>query len=175
MSQSSGNLRPPPKHCVAVRCTMCLHRWILPVAVFVALSQLSFAQTSDWAVVSHLSSAQKVKVETADGKSHVGSIQSVTDDAIRIGKNQLIQKQDVRHVLLMGPNHRGRNALIGLGVAAGIGLASALSCTGKGGLLNPPSKGECAVVLVPFFGAMGAGIGALLPSRGDWQEVYRSK
>jgi hypothetical protein len=155
---------------------MSLRRWILPIAVFVALSQVSFAQTNDWATVKLLLPSQKVKVMTADGKSYAGSIQSVTDDSIRIGKNQLIQKQDVRQILLRTPGHRGRNALIGAGIGAavGLGVGAATGC-GKNGNWCFVSRGEAIAVLTPFFGGAGAGIGALLPSHGGWHEVYRSK
>lgn len=154
---------------------MSLRNWILPIAVFVALSQLSFAQTNDWATVKLLLPSQKVKVVTADGKSYAGSIQSVADDSIRIGKNQLIQKQDVRQILLRTPGHRGRNALIGAGIGAavGLGLGAAAGCEKNDWCFV--SRGEAIAVGMPFFGGVGAGVGALLPSHGGWHEVYSSK
>lgn len=151
---------------------MCLSRWVFAIAVLISLSQVSFAQTSDWAVVSQLLSGQRVKVQTADGKSHVGKLQAVSEDAIRIGKDQSIQKGDVRHVLWWSPGHHGRNALIGLGIGAGVGVAFGATCNEKNSFVN---KGECMAVLAPLFGGAGAGIGALLPSRGKWHEVYRSE
>jgi hypothetical protein len=152
---------------------MCLHRWILPVALLVSLSPMSFAQTSDWAIVKQLVPRQKVKVDTTDGKSQVGNVQSITDDGLRIGKDQLVQKQDVQRVQLWSPGHHGRNALIGLGIGAGAGLAlGAASCGGKDALFG---RGVCIAVGAPVFGGAGAAIGALLPSHGGWHEVYRSK
>lgn len=151
---------------------MSFPRWILLFAMLVSLSQMCFAQTSDWAIVNQLVSSQKVKVQTTDGKSHVGKVQSVTDDSIVVGKNQSIQKQDVQQVLLWSPGHHGRNALIGLGVGAGVGLALGASCSEKNSFV---SRGQCMAVGAPFFGGVGAGIGALLPSHGKWLEVYRSK
>lgn len=151
---------------------MSFPRWILLFAMLVCLSQMCFAQTSDWAIVNQLVSSQKVKVQTTDGKSHVGKVQSVTDDSIVVGKNQSIQKQDVQQVLLWSPGHHGRNALIGLGVGAGVGLALGASCSEKNSFV---SRGQCMAVGAPFFGGVGAGIGALLPSHGKWLEVYRSK
>jgi hypothetical protein len=61
---------------------MCLHRWTLFVAMLVFLSSMSFAQTSDWAILRQLAAGQKVQVETIEGKSYVGKIKSVTDDEL---------------------------------------------------------------------------------------------
>lgn len=154
---------------------MNLRRWILPIAIFVSLSQLSFAQTDDWAIVKQLSSGQKVKVVTADGKSHVGDVQLVTDDAIRIGNDQTIQKQEVRRVQLQIPGHRGRNVLIGAGIGAGVGLGlgAAAGC-GKGDWCFV-SRGQAIAVGAPLFAGIGAGIGAFLPSHARWHEVYSNK
>ena len=151
---------------------MNLRRWILLAAVLLSLSQTSFAQTGDWAAVKQLLVNQKVKVETADGKSHVGNVQSVNDDSIQIGKGQLIQQQDVRQIRIWSPGHHARNALIGLAVGAGVGVAIGASCGGKDSFV--PRAG-CMAVGAPLFGGVGAGIGALLPSSGKWREVYRSK
>jgi hypothetical protein len=151
---------------------MCLRRWIIPIAILVSLSRIALAQSSDWAIVKQLLPGQKVDVDTADGKSYVGKVQSVTDDAIRIGKNRLLQKQDVLQVLLLSPGHRGRNTLIGLGVGAGLGVAVGMSCTGTGGIIDPNKK-VCVAMFAPVFGGIGAGIGFLLPSHARWHEIYR--
>lgn len=152
---------------------MSLRRWSVFVALLVSLSPKSFAQSSDWGVVKYLAAGQKVEVKTTDGKTYVGKVQSITDDDLRIGKSELIQKRDVERVRLRSSGHHGRNALIGLGVGAGIGAVfGAGSCGGKDAWF---SRGECAAVTAPLFGGLGAGIGALLPSRGKWQDVYQRK
>jgi hypothetical protein len=145
-----------------------LRRWVSLFAVLLMLSQAVLAQTGEWAVLRQLLPGQKVKVETSGGKSYVGSVQSVTDDLIQLGKNDVIGRADVQRVLLWSPGHHGRNALIGLGIGAGFGVAAGLSC-GKDAIV---SKGQCMAVGAPFFGGVGAGIGALLPSHGKWHEVY---
>jgi hypothetical protein len=147
-----------------------LRHWILPLSILVSLTQVSLAQTDNWAVVSQLLSHQKVKVVTNDGRSHVGIVELVTEDQVRIGK-QLLQKEDVQQVLLWSPGHHGRNALIGLASGAGFGVAVGVSCGGKDAFV---SKGQCMAVGAPLFGGVGAGIGALLPSSGHWREVYRA-
>lgn len=147
---------------------------ILTIALLVGLSQLSSAQTRDWATVKLLLPGQNVKVITADGKSRAGSVQSVSDDAIRIGKNRLIRRQDVRQVLLRAPGRRGRHALIGLGIGAGAGLGL--------GFATPlpendawDSRGQEVAIAMPFCAGIGAGIGALLPAHGRWHEMYRGE
>jgi hypothetical protein len=151
-----------------------LHRrWTLFVAMLVSLSPMSFAQTSDWAIIRQLTPGQKVQVETAAGKSYVGQVESITDEELRVGKNQLILKQDVKRVRLWSAGHHGRNTLIGLGVGAGTGVVFGVaSCGGKDAWF---SRGECAAVSAPLFGGLGAAIGALMPSRGRWQDVYETK
>ena len=146
---------------------------ILPVALLLALSQLSFGQTHDWATVKLLLPGQNVKVVTADGKSRAGSVRSVSDDSIQLGKHS-IRKEDVRQVLLRAPGHRGRHALIGLGIGAGAGV-------GVGFAAPLPehdtwdSRGQQIAFAIPLCAAIGAGIGALLPAHRRWHEVYRSE
>lgn len=152
---------------------MCIRRWLLLVAVLLAFGSISFAQTSEWAIVKQLALGKKVQVETADGKSHIGKVKAVSDDELRIGKEELIQRREVQHVRLWSSGHHGRNALIGLGVGAGVGVGFGVgSCGGKDAWF---SRGECAAVSAPLFGGLGAAIGALLPSRGKWQDFYQTK
>lgn len=155
---------------------MCLHRPILSIAILFVLSQLSFAQTGDWAIVKQLAPGQKVRVTTANGSASSGVVQFVSEDAIRIRKNQPSQKQDVRKIELWSPGHHGRHALIGLGVgaAAGVGIGAATGC----GVHDTSnwcfvSKGEAIAILTPFFGGVGAGVGALWPSHGAWHSIYQ--
>lgn len=152
---------------------MRVRRWSLLLAVLVCLCPISFAQTSDWAIVTNLAPGQKVKVETRGGKSYVGKVQSITDDELRIAKDQLLQRQDVQRVQLWSSGHHGRNALIGLGAGAGVGaIFGAASCGGTDAWFT---RGECAAVSAPFFGGLGAAIGAVVPSHGKWREVYLAK
>jgi hypothetical protein len=117
-----------------------------------------------------------VKVETASGKSQTGTVSFVTDDAIQIGNKRLIQKPEVRQVLLWSPGHRTRNVYIGTGIGAAVGLGAGLASGSnlpKGDRWD--STGQEVAIGMPLCAAIGAGIGALLPARGAWHEVYRSK
>jgi hypothetical protein len=156
---------------------MRLHRW-LAFGIFVFLSSLLCAQSNDWALVQQLAPGQKVKVVRADGKSFEGAVQSVTDDAIRIGSGLSVPKQEIQRVLLKSPGRHGRNALIGLGVGAGVGVGfgAATGCD----VHNTNSwcffsRREVMAVAAPLFGGLGAGIGALVPSGRRWREIYRNQ
>lgn len=155
---------------------MGLNRWVA-FGILAAFSPLLSAQSNDWAVVKQLAPGQKVKLVTAEGKSLVGAVQSVSDDTIRFGNNRSIGKQDVRSVLLRSPGHRGRHALIGLGVGAagGVEFGAAAGCdvhsTTNWCFISRP---EAIAVTAPLFGGLGAGVGALLPAGGSWREVYRN-
>jgi len=152
---------------------MCIRRWVVFVTALVSLSSVSLAQTSEWAIVKQLALGKKVQVETADGRSRVGKVKSVTDDELRIGKDEVILQRDVQRVRLRSSGHHGRNALIGLGVGAGIGAGFAVgSCGGQDAWF---SRGQCAAVSAPLFGGLGEAIGALLPSRGKWLDLYQVK
>ena len=124
---------------------MRFHSWILAAAVCLSLSQASLAQSSNWAVVSQLAPGQKVKVDTAQGKSYAGTVQSVADDGIELGKSDLIPKPEVRRVQLWSPGHHGRNTLIGLGIGAGFGIAAGVTC-GRDSIIN---RGQCIAVGAP--------------------------
>lgn len=139
------------------------------------LSSSTVAQNGDWANLKQLLPGEQMKVILNNGKSHKGVLRSVSDDAVTIGNGESYQRQDVRRVLLRKPSHRGRNALIGLGIgaAAGLGTGAAVdSDCSKTSFMCTGNLGKA--VLTPLFGGIGAGIGALLPT-GGWREMYRIK
>ena len=151
---------------------MCIRRWTLFVAMLVSFSSMMRAQ-SDWAIVGQLAAGKKVQVETTDGKKYVGKLQSISEDELRVGRNPAVRRQNVLRVRLQSSGHHGRNAMIGVGVGAAVGVGFGVgSCGGKDAWF---SRGQCAAVSAPLFGGIGAVIGALLPSRGKWQDLYQTK
>ncbi len=151
--------------------------WRVPFALLAValLSSISSAQDAGWQTLKQLAPGEQVKIVLNGGPSHRGALQSVGDDAIVIGNGESYPKQDVRRVLVRKRGHRGRNALIGLGIGAGAGLAggaiidndcskTSIICTGNAG----------KAILTPVFGVLGLTIGAVLPS-GGWREIYRSR
>lgn len=148
---------------------------LLVLLGLVGLTALAAAQNGDWATVKQLLPGDQVKIVLNNGKSYKGVLRSAGDDAVSIGNGESYQKQDVRRVLLRKASHRGRNALIGLGIGAATGLgtgAAVDSDCSKTSFMCTGNLGKA--VLTPLFGGIGAGIGALIPT-GGWREVYRSK
>lgn len=145
---------------------------LLPIVV---LSSLSGAQDIGWETVKQIPQGKAIKIVLISGKSHKGVLQSVSDDAIALGASESYPKQDIQRVLVKKPGHRGRNALIGLGIGAvtglGIGAAADNDCS-KTSFFCTGNMGKA--IGTPLFGGLGAGIGALIPT-GGWREVYRSK
>ena len=149
---------------------MRLRHWILPLVLCIPIIQVAPAQSDDWGGVKQLPQGQKIKVVTADGRSHQGAVRSVTDDAIQLENNFTAAKQDVRRVQIRHGGHRVRNALIGAGVGAGAGAAIGARLDSK----NNGFVGNYGVAIgTPAFAGVGPLIGAVLPSHGRWHEVYR--
>ncbi len=114
---------------------------------------------------------------TAGSRTVRGKIVRVSDEDLLLvsGKGQeMFGRPDVTRVLLKGDSHRGRNSLIGLGVGAAtgatIGAAAHHDCTGW--CIFATSRGVDAAGGAIVLGAIGAAVGALIPTR-SWLEVYR--
>ncbi len=111
----------------------------------------------------------KLNSRTVEGK-----MQSATDESLAISSDkgqEMFALREVERVSLRRKSHRARNALIGLGVGAGIGagIVAAASCSN---CIAPISQGEAVGIAAGGLGALGAIVGALIPS-GGWREVYR--
>lgn len=146
---------------------------LLGVAI---IPQLCSAQGAGWDGLRQLAQGQKVKVELNDGKSYQGTFQSVSDEAVVVNikaGSRTFGQPDIRRVLSKTGGHRGRHVLLGTAIGAGVGLGigaavdngctkSSIVCTGNAG----------KAIGTPLFAALGAAIGAILPS-GGWHEVYR--
>ena len=81
---------------------------------------------SDWANVKRLAAGEEIRVSMSDGKSFRGQLQSTTDESlimVAASAQQTLARPQITKIAAKGASHRGRNALIGLGVGAGGGLA----------------------------------------------------
>jgi len=147
---------------------------VLAGAMYFALA--TTAQNSDWQVLKTVSPGQRIRIALRDGKTRDAKLQSADDSALTIDRGQILNKNDVRRVLLKRKGHRGKHALIGAGIGGGTGLGlgtavdaqcshESIFCTGPYG----------KIVFTPLFGAIGAGVGAVLPAHGGWQEIYRAE
>lgn len=155
----------------------CMHSSLRGLSIILAgamlLTHPSSAQNSDWQVLRTVPQGQRIRLALRDGTSHEGKLQSVSENSVTTDK-QVVNRDDIQRVWLKRNGHRGKHAVIGAGIGAGVGLGTgaaidadcsknAFICTGPYG----------KVVLTPAFGVIGAGIGALLPAHGGWQELYR--
>ena len=136
--------------------------------LFVVFAPLLQAQQSRWQNLAEIRSGTKIQVIENSLKSTSGTFVnfSETELTIQTGADQVaIPRERVYRVSLTGKN-RKRNTLIGLAIGAGIGA-------GTGAAANRV-VGNAAIIpaLMGVDGAVGAGIGALVPAA---KTVYRSE
>lgn len=128
----------------------------------------------DWANVKRLAAGDEIRVSMSDGKSFRGQLQSTTDESlimVAASAQQTLARPQITKIATKGVSHRTRNALIGLGVGAGGGLAiGAATDSGNHGWFQNIGK----EALTPLGALVGAIVGVAWPT-GGWHEVYRSK
>ena len=143
-------------------------------ATFLAAAALTLplsAQDADWDSVQRLAPGTEVRVHLTARTSAQGQLQSATDSSLVLDlKNgqQMFSRQEIVKVSVKKKGHRGRNALIGLGVGTGVAVWVAKSC--DGGPCEGPAAGAAALTAL----LLGPAIGAALPT-GGWRDVYRAR
>jgi hypothetical protein len=152
------------------------HVWLAAMLVLMASLASAQAKFTDWSTVKALATGADVRI-TTDSRTVRGKVLRVTDDALVLasGKSQeMFPLQEVKRVLLRGDSHRGRNSLIGLGAGAAAGLITGAvghqDCTGW--CIFYTSRGTDMAAGAIILGGIGAGVGALIPTR-SWLEIYR--
>jgi hypothetical protein len=136
--------------------------------------------TNRWDAVMQLSSGQELRVVLEDVKSFQGRLQGVSENTVVLRLDtgeQTFERQKVLRVSTRSTSHRGRNVLIGLAVGLGAGIIVGVASPELG--QGKCAQGSCvnaASVGVPgaLGGAVGAGIGAAIPT-GGWHDVYRAR
>jgi hypothetical protein len=140
------------------------------------------AGRADWNNLKRLGRGDQVRVVRRDSSSYTGEIQAVGDGAITVRTGpaeKTFSREDVLRVSVKGRSHRRRNALLGLLIGAGAGVAVnvAFPEMGAGRCAQPwpacVDAGSAAAVGL-LGGAIGAAAGAAIPT-GRWQEVYRAR
>ncbi len=134
---------------------------------------------SDWNNLQQLRVGDKVEVVRTDLSKHKGTFLSFSDEAIslRVKKEEVgVQREDVFRVSLREKSKRLRNALIGMAIGAGAGVAAAeisIRASEPGFFSERDFWQVPYVVLVSAGIAVGAGVGAAFPP--GYQTIYRAK
>lgn len=140
-------------------------------------AQQQEASAQGWNNLIQLAPGAPVRVALAGGRTVRGDLQKVTSDSLTVSENgnqQNLPRTEIGRVQLKRKGHRGRNALIGLAIGAGGGLAigAASDRHDSHEAFNFfPNAGK--VVLTPLGAIVGAAVGAVIPT-GGWREIYRA-
>jgi hypothetical protein len=130
---------------------------------------------ANWANLNQLVKGAEIQVTLVTGTAQRGYLQSVTPESLAINattSQAALSRQDIRRVSLKRSGHRGRNALIGLALGTGAGLAAGAFVDAQGGPDNwLPNAGK--VVFSPLGALVGTVVGVALPT-GGWRDVYRA-
>ena len=151
--------------------------------LLLAFAPVSRAQTTTgWDRVKQLPPGSEIRLNLSGGRTVTTAFQGATDDAIMVAKaavQETMGRPMIVKVSFKGNSHRGRHALIGLGIGAGAGLVtgavidSQTSCVKGSFCLNfLPNAGK--EVLTPLGAIVGTLVGAFIPS-GAWREIYHAK
>lgn len=133
---------------------------------------IAAAQSPDWAAVKGIARDVEIRVSASDGKSIRGKFQSASDDSLILAASnaeQTVARAQIKRVSTKKKSHRLRNTLIGAGIGGGTGAAIGASTHNDEGFFAIAEE-----VLAPSGAALGALIGALIPT-GGWRDIYRVK
>ncbi len=122
---------------------------------------------SDWNNLQQLRAGDKVEIVDTNLKKLKGTFLSFSEEAIslRVGKEEVgVQRPNVFRVSSREHSKRLRNALIGVAIGGGIGVA-------VGAWLQSRERMGTGPVMLLGIG-IGAGLGASIPS---YETVYRGK
>ena len=132
------------------------------------------AQSADdvaWSRVQRLSAGGEVRVVGGNGASSQGAFRTADGASITLlvaGHEQKTTRANVHQVSVVRDTDRWQHVVIGLvigGVAGGIAVG--LHCRGE----SSSCKEVAPAYTAPGLG-IGAAVGALLPPRKHWQEIY---
>lgn len=143
---------------------------VVAVLLLTATSAAAAIQPPNWSLVRQLAAGLEVRVAADPGVVHLGVFDSADDLSLSLrvnGQAQRVDRASVREVAVAGRS-RKKNVLWGLviGVAASVAVVS-LQCRGE----SEACQEGAPQWFYPLTGA-GVGIGALLPPRQVWRQIY---
>jgi hypothetical protein len=137
---------------------------------------------NNWDVVKQLAAGQEIHVILTDGRDFRGVFLSANDDALTVenfNSQEMLSRTMVSKVSSRGKSHRLRNALVGFGVGAGVGLI--VGAIGDAESCHPARFFGCIAGpnilkegLTPLGALVGGIVGAVVPT-GGWHDVFRTK
>ncbi len=131
-----------------------------------------------WENLQQVRVGQKIEVVDTNLKKLKGTFLSFSEEAIslRVKKQEVgVQREDVFRVSLREKSKRLRNALIGLAIGAGAGVAAAeifVRTDQPIARFRGEYRSIAYVVLVPVGLGVGAAVGAAIPG---YQTIYRAE
>jgi hypothetical protein len=144
--------------------------WILSLILPAA------AQNGAWESVQALTPGTDVQVRLTSGESARGPLGLVSDRSVALTlKNgqRMFARQEIARLSVKMPGHRKRNALIGLAVGTGGGIAAGAAMdAGEHPCIVACDLGK--VVFTPMGAIVGVIVGALLPT-GRWSTIYETR
>lgn len=111
-----------------------------------------------WAALIAVARDEKLLAQLKNNEMIEGRFLSVTETTIVLYRGQTtrtIERADVQRVYSLSGRARSNSALVGAGVGAAAGV-------GVGAGVYLPSRDSASGATIPLFGAIGAGIGALI-------------
>ena len=149
---------------------------ILPILVGMVSIPLCAQQRPKqfWDNLHRLQAGQKIQVVQMDMKSLKGNFLGFTDETIslRVKNDEVaVPREEVLRVSLRGKPKRGRNALLLMGVGAGVGLISGAAV--GAGFHEAGETGVFMLVFTPIGAGVGAAVGAVAPFA-SYETIYRA-
>ena len=159
------------------------NRFALLITIFILfpfsgpLSAQAQRQSSvnSWENLKKLQAGQRIQVVQMDMKLQKGTFLGFTDEMIslRIKKDEVaVPREEVLRVSLRGKPKRGRNALLMMGVGAGVGAISGAAV--GAGFHEAGETGLFMLVFTPIGAGVGAAVGAAAPFA-SYETIYRVK
>lgn len=152
----------------------CLTRRLAAVLFVFAATVAAQTTAADWNTVKTLVAGTDVRIASGS-RTASGKLGRVTDETIVVnsGKgSEMFTQQEVTRVSVGKQGHRARNALIGLGAGAGVGLVVGLAARSGSGGFGPNLDNLVTTVLAVGGAVGGIIVGAVIPT-GGWREIYK--